>query len=52
MNKDEKEEKSRVVLTGTYEGSYNKFGHIRANRNNNKKGNFNIIKLLLKKIKK
>lgn len=46
-----KEDKSRVVLTGTYEGSYNKFGHIRANRNN-KKINLNIIKLLFKRKKK
>lgn len=47
-----KEEKGKVVLTGTYEGSYNKFGHIRANRNDNKKINLNIIKLLFKRKKK
>ena len=44
--------KEKVVLTGTYESSYGKFKHMRANRSDNKKINLNIIKLFFKKIKK
>ena len=44
--------KEKVVLTGTYESSYGKFRHMRANRSDNKKINLNIIKLFFKKIKK
>ena len=52
MNKEDKEEKRRVVLTGTYEGSYNKFGHTRANRYDNKKINLIISQLFSKRRKK
>jgi hypothetical protein len=48
----DKEEKGKIVLSGTYEGSYTKFAHIRANRCNNKKINFNVIKALFKRRKK
>jgi hypothetical protein len=48
----EVENDSKVVLTGTYEGSYNKLRHSRVNRNNNKKFNLNAIKLFFKKRKK
>jgi hypothetical protein len=44
--------KEKVVLTGTYESSYGKFRHMRANRSDNKKINLNIIKLFFKKRKK
>lgn len=40
--------KNKVVLTGTYEGSYNKF----RGENKNKKNNLNIIRLFFKKLKK
>jgi hypothetical protein len=44
--------KEKVVLTGTYESSYGKFRHMRANRSDNNKINLNIIKLFFKKRKK
>jgi hypothetical protein len=50
MKKGENGEK--VVLTGTYESSYSKLRHMRANRSDNKKINLNIIKLFFKKRKK
>ena len=39
--------KNKVVLTGTYEGSYNKF----RGENKNKKNDLNIIRLFFKKLK-
>jgi len=47
----EVENDSKVVLTGTYEGSYNKFRHSWVDRNN-KKFNLNVIKSFFKKRKK
>jgi len=51
MSKKEKIENEKIVLTGTYEGSYNRFNHVRANRYDNKKIKLNIIKLFQKKVK-
>ena len=45
-----KENEGKVVLTGTYKGSYENFRHVRANKNN--KINLDIIKLLFKRRKK
>jgi len=46
----EVENDSKVVLTGTYESSYNKLRYSRVNINN--KFNLNAIKLFFKKRKK
>jgi hypothetical protein len=46
---ERKENGGKVVLTGTYKGSYENFKHVRADRNN--KINLNIIKLLFKRKK-
>ena len=43
--------KEKVVLTGTYESSYNKLRRIKANKIGNKKINLNIIKFFFKKKK-
>ena len=51
MSKKEKIENEKIVLTGTYEGSYNRFNHVRANRYDNKKIRLNIMKLFQKKVK-
>lgn len=46
MEKDE----AKLVLSGSYEGSYRKFRNFETPKK--KKNNSNFIKLLLKKIKK
>jgi hypothetical protein len=39
---------NKIVLTGTYEGSYSKF----RGENKNKKNDLNIVRLFFKKLKK
>jgi hypothetical protein len=47
---ERKDNEGKVVLTGTYKGSYENFRHLRVNKNN--KISLNTIKLLFKRRKK